>query len=120
MSTTSGPTSNRRSPSTDLVLATVGGMEAPPPKFVVFYAGGDRVAELAPIHYPAHKARVDEFHERGELLLVGTFADPMADGSMAVFDTLDAAERFVADDPFVVEGVVSGYEIKQWNELYLR
>src|SRR5262245_13707293 len=90
--------------------------DSPPPKFVVFYAGSDRVAELAPIHFPAHKARVDEFIARGELLMVGTFADPIADGSMAVFSTQDAAERFVAEDPFVLNEVVGGYEIKQWNE----
>jgi uncharacterized protein YciI len=94
--------------------------ESPPPKFVVFYAGSDRVAELAPIHFPAHKARLDEFVARGELLMVGTFADPIADGSMSVFTTRDAAERFVADDPFVINGVVGRYEIKQWNETMVR
>jgi uncharacterized protein YciI len=94
--------------------------DAPPPKFVVFYAGSDRVAELAPVHFPAHKIRVDEFVARGELLMVGTFADPVADGSMAVFNTREAAERFVADDPFVLHGVVGGYEIKQWNETIVR
>ena len=94
--------------------------DSPPPKFVVFYAGSDRVAEFAPIHFPEHKARLDEFAARGELLMVGTFADPIADGSMSVFSTRDAAERFVAGDPFVINGVVGGYEIKQWNETMVR
>jgi uncharacterized protein len=87
-----------------------------PPKFVLFYRGGENVVELAPVHFPAHKIRLDEFAASGELLMVGPFADPIADGSMAVFRTRDAAERFVADDPFVLNGVVAGYEIKQWNE----
>ena len=43
---------------------------------------------------------------RGDLLLVGTFADPRRDGSMAVFTSHEGAERFVAGDPFVAEGVV--------------
>ena len=94
--------------------------DAPAPKFVLFYASGDRVAELAPVHFPAHKVRLDEFVARGELLMVGPFANPIADGSMAVFTTLDAAERFVADDPFVLNGVVKSYEIKQWNESIVR
>ena len=38
---------------------------------------------------------------------------------MAVFRTRDAAEEFVKDDPFVKNGVVSSYQIKDWNEILL-
>ena len=85
-------------------------------KYVVFYDSSDRVMELAPVHFPAHKARLDEFHARGELLMVGTFGDPIAQGSMAVFATREGAEEFVRDDPFVRHGVVSGWRIWDWNE----
>jgi uncharacterized protein YciI len=62
---------------------------------------------------------VDEFHARGDLLLVGTFADPQADGSMSVFRTREAAQEFVDGDPFVREGVVASYEIREWNEVLM-
>jgi uncharacterized protein YciI len=65
--------------------------------------------------YPRHSAYADEFGESGELLLIGTFADPVADGSMGIFLSRDAAERFVASDPFVTEGVVVGWRILDWN-----
>lgn len=87
-------------------------------KAVVLYKSGPEVLTKAPIHYPAHKARVDAFHARGDLLAVGTWADPR-EGSMAVFRTRAAAEEFVKDDPFVMQGVVSEYEIKDWNETLL-
>ena len=86
-------------------------------KYVLFYESADDVASKAPAHFPAHKARLDEFHARGDLLMVGTFGDPQAQGSMAVFRTREAAQEFVRDDPFVVNGVVRSYEIREWNEV---
>ena len=88
------------------------------PLFVVLYASADDVAAKAPDQFPAHKARLDEFHARGELLMVGTFGDPQAQGSMAIFATRQGAEDFVAGDPFVLGGVVRSWEIRQWNESY--
>jgi uncharacterized protein len=84
-------------------------------KYVLFYESADDVASKAPPHFAAHKARLDEFHGRGALLMVGTFADPQRDGSMAIF-TSRAAEEFVADDPFVGNGVVRRWRILDWNE----
>ena len=94
--------------------------ELPNPKWVLFYESSDRVIELAPVHFPAHAARLEEFRATGELLLVGTFADPVADGSMSVFTTREAAERFVDGDPFRLNGVVANWTLKQWNEIYMR
>jgi hypothetical protein len=35
---------------------------------------------------------------------------------MAIFDTREAAEEFVRDDLFVLEGVVRNWIIREWNE----
>ena len=87
-------------------------------KYVVFYESADDVASKAPPHFPAHRARLDEFHADGRLLLVGTFANPQEEGSMAIFSTREAAEEFVKDDPFVVNGVVKRWYIREWNEIF--
>jgi len=87
-------------------------------KAVLLYQSSPDVLALAPVHYPAHKARLDAFHARGELLAVGTWADPR-EGAMAVFRTRTAAEEFVRDDPFVKNGVVARWEIKDWDESLL-
>jgi uncharacterized protein YciI len=47
-------------------------------KYVLLYESADDVMSRAPAHFPAHEARLQEFHGRGELLMVGTFADPRA------------------------------------------
>jgi uncharacterized protein YciI len=54
---------------------------------------------------------------RGDLLLVGTFADPQKDGSMSVFRTREAAEEFAREDPFVLNGVVRDWRVLDWNEI---
>jgi uncharacterized protein len=83
-------------------------------KYVVMYESADDVRDKAPIHFAAHVARWKEFRERGELEMIGTFSD--LSGSMAVFTTREAAEEFVKSDPFVLHGVVSSWQIKEWNE----
>jgi len=87
-------------------------------KAVVFYEAAPNVMELAPLHFAAHKARLDVFQARGELLAVGPFADPR-EGSLAVFSDRTAAESFVAQDPFVLNGVVSKHTVKEWREILL-
>jgi uncharacterized protein len=86
-------------------------------KFVLLYESADDVAAKAPLHFPAHLARIKEFQSRGEILMVGTFADPQAQGAMGVFPTRESVEAFVADDPFLINGVVKNYEIREWNEI---
>jgi len=85
-------------------------------KYVLFYESADNVRATAPAHFPAHKARYQEFHARGELLMLGTFEDPQRDGSMAVFTTRQAAEEFAEGDPFVLNGVVRAWRVRGWNE----
>lgn len=85
-------------------------------KYVVFYQSAPDVMSRAPLHFPAHRARYEDFHARGTLLMIGTFANPQEEGSMAVFTMREAAEEFVSGDPFVLNGVVSNWDIREWNE----
>ena len=85
--------------------------------YVLFYTSADDVLTKAPAHFPAHRARLDEFHARGALLAVGTFGNPQDEGSMAIFTTREAAEEFARDDPFVLGGVVRTWEVREWNEV---
>jgi len=86
-------------------------------KYVLFYTPAEDVMEKAPLHFPAHQSRIGQFHDRGDILMVGTFGDPVNQGSMAIFPTRESAEAFVEGDPFVLEGVVRSYEIREWDEV---
>ena len=67
--------------------------------------------------YPRHKAFVDEFVARGEVIGIGPFTDR---GNMAIFRTREAAEAFAKRDPFLLEGLVASYVIRDWNDQMLR
>ena len=86
-------------------------------RYVLFYESADDVLARAPEHFPAHKARLDEFHARGDLLIVGTFGDPQTQGSMSIFSSREAAEAFAAGDPFVLNGVFRRWEVRDWDEV---
>jgi uncharacterized protein len=87
-----------------------------PMKYVLFYESAEDVLAKAPLHFEAHSARGRKFHEQGTLLIYGPFGDPQAEGSMAVFTTRAAAEAFAKGDPFVVNGVVRAWQIREWDE----
>ena len=86
-------------------------------KYVLFYESADDIASKAPAHFPAHLARWKEFQGQGTLLMIGTFANAQEEGSMAIFTTREAAEAFARSDPFVLNGVVRRWSIREWNEV---
>ena len=65
-----------------------------------------------------HLALARAAHERGELLLAGALADPY-DRALLIFagDGPAAAEAFVAADPYVGNGLVTSWTVRQWNEV---
>lgn len=79
-------------------------------------AGKSREAIMAV--YPRHKVFLDEFVARGEVVGVGPFLD-RAGGNMAVFSNRAAAEAFAAGDPFLLEGLVREYQVKDWGDQML-
>ena len=66
--------------------------------------------------YPRHKAVVDAFIARGDVVGIGPFADR---GNMAIFRSREAAEAFAREDPFILEGLVKSFVIRDWNDSML-
>jgi uncharacterized protein YciI len=85
-------------------------------KYVLLYESAEDVAEKAPTHSAAHSRHWQPFRERGELLMIGPFGDPQSQGAMAIFTTRESAEEFAQSDPFVVNGVVRSWEVREWDE----
>lgn len=84
--------------------------------FILFYDYVEKVIEKRTPYREAHLALVREYVQRGELVLGGAFANP-ADGAAIVFKVEDQAqiEEFVAKDPYVVNGLVTGWRIREWT-----
>jgi uncharacterized protein len=77
-------------------------------------SGASREAIMAV--YPRHKAVVDKFKDRGVVLGIGPFTDG---GNLAIFKTRADAEAFSKEDPFILEGLVKSFVIKDWGDLML-
>ena len=77
-------------------------------------SGASREAIMAV--YPRHKAVVDKFVAQGAVLGIGPFTDG---GNMAIFKTREEAEAFTREDPFILEGVVKSFVIKDWRDALL-
>ncbi|UFS69039.1 YciI family protein [Geomonas sp. RF6] len=63
-----------------------------------------------------HLALAWQAQERGELILGGALADP-ADCAVLLFeaDSDEVVKNFVAADPYVKNGLVSSWRVRQWT-----
>jgi uncharacterized protein YciI len=85
-------------------------------KYVLLYeSSGPDYLPKAQANFAEHQKWFMSFAERGVLLMVGPFTDGSGD-AMSIFTSREAAEEFVAGDPFVRERVVGSYRIREWNE----
>ena len=76
---------------------------------------GDYVTRRAPLR-DAHLAHARAAVGRGELLLGGALANP-PDGAVLLFrgDSPAAAEAFAAADPYVLNGLVTRWRVREWT-----
>jgi uncharacterized protein YciI/uncharacterized protein YndB with AHSA1/START domain len=85
-------------------------------KFLMTYETTPEGLARAPEHIAAHRDRLDQFCARGTLVMAG----PVMDGTgraFGVFTSREAAEDFIAGDPFVVHQVVARWTVVEWNEV---
>ena len=85
-------------------------------KFVVIGEPSGASMEAILAVFPRHKAIVDKFVARGEVIGIGPFTDL---GNMAIFRTRAAAEEFASEDPFILEGLIKSFAIREWNDQML-
>jgi uncharacterized protein YciI len=84
--------------------------------YLLFYEGDSSYeARRAPFR-AAHVQYARDAVARGELVLGGAFANPI-DGAVLLFrgDSPDAVEQFAKTDPYVLNGVVKRWYIREWT-----
>ena len=84
--------------------------------FLLFYEGGPDYLERRPQFREAHLKHAWAAAERGELVVAGALADPV-DGAVLMFrgEDASAAEAFAAADPYVVNGLVARWHVREWT-----
>jgi len=85
------------------------------PYFALFYDTVDNFVERRQPYRQAHLALVDAAHREGRLLLAGALKP--ADGALLVFraDTASEVERFANADPYVANGLVTAWRVREWS-----
>ena len=75
----------------------------------------------APEAIAAHKKRSQEWHEQGTLVMAGAFRDNPEGhlNTMGVLTSREDAEAFAKGDPFVLNGKVTRWYIREWNNMLM-
>jgi uncharacterized protein YciI len=84
--------------------------------YLLFYeAAEDYVARRAAFRQQ-HLDLAWKASERGELILGGALANPV-DGAVLLFkgDSPEVAERFALADPYVTNGLVKRWHVREWT-----
>lgn len=80
--------------------------------------------QRAPETLAEHVRRSAELHAQGHVLMAGAFLEPDADDghlrTMAICPSREAADDFVAGDPFVRNGQVLAHRIRPWANMFAR
>ncbi len=87
-------------------------------KIVSFYDVAPEALAKLKEHFPAHRARLEEFHTRGVLIAAGPLGNP-PESAMGIFTSREAAEEFIKGDPFVTNGLVSKWRLLEWNAAFM-
>jgi len=84
--------------------------------YLLFYELSDDYLERRGAFRAEHLALARAAVERAELVVGGALAGP-ADRAIILFkgDSPAAAERFVAADPYVKNGLVKSWSIREWT-----
>jgi uncharacterized protein len=88
--------------------------------FETFYDSLENAVAKAPEVIAAHRARSKELHASGTLLMAGAFLNNPQEplGTMAICTTREAAEEYARGDPFVLNGMVSKWYIREWANMF--
>jgi len=82
---------------------------------VLEYALVDDYLERRAALREGHLALAREAHERGELLLAGALPDPYDRALLVWKASREVVERFAEEDPYVVNGLVTSWTVREWN-----
>jgi uncharacterized protein YciI len=84
--------------------------------FALLYDVVDGFAEKRTPFREAHLTLVRGTHTRGEIFMAGAIGDPPR-GALLVFRsaTADVAEKFARNDPYVLQGLVTGWRVLPWH-----
>ena len=82
---------------------------------ILFYKTIDNYIERRAPYREEHLKYAEDAHKKGVLVMGGALADPV-DGAVLVFkgDSPSVAEEFARNDPYVKNGLITEWQVRQW------
>ena len=86
-------------------------------KFVIIGWDGPEGQAKRPKHRPAHLERLKALNHQGRLIYAGPFTDKA--GSLIIIEanSVDEAEAFAQEDPYVKEGIFERIEVHPFKQV---
>jgi uncharacterized protein YciI len=81
------------------------------PYWLLQYTNTDNVLEKRVPHRPTHLGLAAHFKSEGRLVMGGALGD--LTGATVIFRNKEDAEDFISQDPYVNNGIVTQYEVKE-------
>jgi uncharacterized protein YciI len=84
--------------------------------YILFYTTADDYMERRGQFRQQHLEMAKERVAKGEIVMGGALADP-PDQAIIVFkgESPEVAEEFARNDPYVLNGVVTSWEVRPWT-----
>jgi uncharacterized protein len=84
--------------------------------YLMLYTYVEDIAERRGPYREAHLERIRAERDAGHIILAGALSTPPTGGAIAWRGvTPEDIERFIAADPYVVNGLVTSQRIERWN-----
>ena len=90
--------------------------KAPPaitPHWLLQYTYVDNVVQERKPYLREHMKLIAEFKKAGRFVMGGVLGD--LSGATVIFKNKEDADEFASRDPFVENGIVTNYEVKEWS-----
>ena len=83
------------------------------PHWLLQYTYTDNVLEKRVPHRSEHLKLAGEFKKAGKMVMGGALGD--LTGATVIFRSKEDAEDFISQDPYVKNGIVTDYVVKEWS-----
>jgi uncharacterized protein YciI len=111
-------TTSTRMSSSSSSTSTTTGSSLPSKQYVLRYDYIPQVLEKRGPHREKHLGLAKQLIDEGKCFSggpIGPTGAPVPTGALFLFADLESAQSFVAQDPYVANGIVTAHYIDEWN-----
>lgn len=87
-------------------------------KFVILGKDGPEGPRLRPLHRPAHLERLQEWAQKGKIILAGPLTDTTGSLIIVETDTLEEAQQFAREDPYHIHGIFQEISVHPFLQVF--